>query len=85
VPAGSSALSMPNFRPIRRNLAPDLAVGGRQRLEMLLCVAWYHIGRLAVPRRLQYIIWNVWKERNKRIFQKVHDLYWDGPHRTWGH
>jgi hypothetical protein len=28
VPAGSSALPTPNFRPIRRDLSPDLAVGG---------------------------------------------------------
>jgi hypothetical protein len=27
-PAGSSALPTPKFRPIRRYLAPDLAVGG---------------------------------------------------------
>jgi hypothetical protein len=28
VPAGSSALPTPNFRPIQRNLPPDLAVEG---------------------------------------------------------
>jgi hypothetical protein len=38
VPAGSSELPTPNFRPIRRDLSPDLAVGGRKRLEMLLLI-----------------------------------------------
>jgi hypothetical protein len=37
VPAGSSALPMPNFRPIRRDLSPDLAMGSANGWRCSYC------------------------------------------------
>jgi hypothetical protein len=53
-----------------------LAAKTELRLEVALVCSLVPTKRpkALVARRLQYVIWNVWKERNRRIFQHVRNV-----------
>jgi hypothetical protein len=59
-PTGSSALSTPNFRPIRRYLAPDLTVGSangwRCSNEKKM---WTKLWKIQVPSKIKIFLWRL--------------------------